>query len=83
MRSLGTPGRGFAILNRGASTYMQTSWFNNGTFALEFREGDAAHHYQLSYQLDLEEVVQAFRSYWRQDDAYLHAHRWERTTLHG
>ena len=79
--SLRLPGCGFAILARGGSTYMQTSEFNDGTFALEFREGSAAHHYVLSYQLDRENVVDAFRSYWQQDDAYLRRHRWEESRL--
>ena len=81
LRSLQLPGCGFAILERGASTYMQASEFNNGTFALEFREGDAAHHYALSYQLDREDIVDTFRSYWQQDDTYLRRHRWEKSHL--
>lgn len=51
---------GFAILSKDLQVYIQTSGNEDGTFCLEYRDGDAEHHFQAGENCRKEDVLRAF-----------------------
>ncbi len=68
LRSLEGGHDSFAILSRDEQHYLQTAGGGPDGFVLEYREGDAEHHFRcVDRRLPLELVVGAFLSYARGD----------------
>jgi len=57
-------GRGeFAILSQQPEVYIQASGEDNGPYVLEYREGDADHHFSAGDTFRKEDVLRAFLWY--------------------
>ncbi|MCA9298237.1 MAG: hypothetical protein KDA28_04175, partial [Phycisphaerales bacterium] len=70
----------FAILARESMSYMQTASHDDGTFALEYQEGSLDEHFETA-ACSLDDVIRAFQSYARDDDAWRTAFPWVRMEL--
>ena len=81
IHSLRVPGRSFAVLESGPGSYLQTAKNDDGSFELEYQDGDLSHHYRLPYFVDLVEVTGAFQGYLTQRAFFLQKYAWEKLVL--
>ena len=81
IHSLRVPGRSFAVLESGPGSYMQTAKNDDGSFELEYQDGDLSRHYRLSHVVDVVEVIEAFRNYLLGNDVWLKKYNWQKLVL--
>ena len=72
-------GRGeFIILSQDDQAYMQASGEGDGPYELEYREGDAEHHFQAGDEFRKEQILQAFVWYLTGDPRWHTQFLWEK-----
>jgi hypothetical protein len=74
-------GRGdFIILSQSDQVYIQASGEGDGPYAMEYREGDADHHFQGTQDLSKTGVQSAFLTYLRRDPSWKTEYQWGQFT---
>lgn len=69
----------FLILSKDDYSYMQTSGSAKEGFILEYQEGDLAEHYTCTTMpLSTHQVVEAFKNYLKNSDAFKTDLKWEK-----
>jgi hypothetical protein len=81
LRALTFPDNSFAILAAGPQVYIQTTMDDDGSFIVEYRDGSADDHYRASAEVAIDDVVRAFHSYLRQDDAWRSRFDWQKVNV--
>ncbi len=72
-------GRGeFVILSQGDQVYIQAGGEGEGPYDLEYRDGDAEHHFRSNQNVSKSEVPAAFRKYLRRDPSWKADFQWEK-----
>jgi hypothetical protein len=78
------PKNSFAILSRGAMTYIQTSGKPQEGFVLEYQEGTTKEHYRCTDEmLPVDRVISAFQKFSRDDSSYKQEFEWTRAKAGG
>ena len=67
---------GFVILSESDQVFMQAAGEGDGTYTLEYREGDEARHYQCRRQVSRSVVQAAFLKYLLRDTSWKTDFRW-------
>jgi hypothetical protein len=60
----------FIILSQSDQVYIQASGESDGPYVMEYREGDADHHFQCTQDLSKETVQATFMKYLRGDNSW-------------
>ncbi len=71
-------GKGFIILSQAPQNYIQAGDDGNGSYAMEYRDGDDAHHFQARNQYTKEQVLQAFCWYLAGDPRWRSEYSWQK-----
>jgi hypothetical protein len=72
-------GRGeFVILSQKQDVYMQASGDDDGPYVLEYRDGDADHHFSAGDTFRKADVLRAFLSYLAGDSRWRSEFSWQR-----
>ena len=72
-------GRGeFIILSQSDQVYIQASGESDGPYMMEYREGDADHHFQCIRDVSKENVQSVFMKYLKGDDSWETDVEWKR-----
>ena len=72
---------GFAILSHDEMTYIQSTRSSNFDFELEYQAGDTDQHFRVSEPVPLDNVVEAFKYYARNDPKWKTEFNWERQAI--
>lgn len=78
---LRVPGCSFAVLESGPGCYIQTAKNDDGSYELEYQDGDLSRHYHLPVAVDAVQVLEAFQGYLVQKVAFLQRYPWQKLTL--
>jgi len=68
----------FLILSEADQVYIQINGEADGPFTLEYREGDAAHHYTCEREVSRAEAEAAFLKYLKHDPSWKTAFVWKK-----
>ena len=72
-------GRGeFIILSEREQVYIQASGEGDDPYIIEYREGDADHHFQCVEEISKEQVKSMFLKYLNGDDSWKSDCRWDK-----
>jgi hypothetical protein len=75
-------GRGeYIILSEADQVFIQAAGELDGPYALEYREGDANHHFACVYDVKKEKVEAAFMKYLRRDPTWKTDFEWKRLEI--
>ena len=66
----------FIILSQDDEVYIQAAGEGFGPYCLEYRDGDADHHFQCSRELSRAEVQSAFIGYFEGDESWKTTLEW-------
>ncbi len=71
-------GRGeFIILSQSAQIYIQASGETDGPYYVEYREGDADHHFQCTQEIAKQQVQDLFMKYLEGDSSWKNDVNWK------
>jgi hypothetical protein len=81
LRALVFPDNSFAILGSRPASYIQTAVDDDGSFIVEYQDGSPDDHFRAAPPTALDDVIEAFQSYLRQDDAWKRRFEWRKVDV--
>jgi len=81
IRSLRTSGRSFAILEKQPGYYMQTVKNDDGSFTVEYQDGSLEQHFESSYYIYVDEVIEILLQYLDGCTNWKSRHVWKQIRL--
>jgi hypothetical protein len=71
----------YVRLEQGKEIYMQAGGEGDGPYKLEYREGDAEHHFQAAGELRRADLLRAFSSYLAGDNRWRTEFTWQKLEM--